>query len=206
MLWLVFISSTSTPTTLLLTHSTAAAAAAAKSLRLCPTLCDPIDGSPLGSSVPWILQARILQWVAISFSNAWKWKVKVKLLSHAQLFSTPWTPAYQAPPSIRFSRQEYWSGLPLPSPTLSTTTTITCKQSLKHTEHASSSDFALADLFTWDILPPDALFTACHHAVSAHAPPYYRALYTTKNNHDNTTSSSVPAYIHSLPYLPCFNF
>ena len=92
-------------------------AAAAKSLQSCPTLCDPIDGSPLGSSVPGILQARILDWVAISFSNAWKWKVKVKSLSHAQLLTTPWTSAFEAPPSIGFSRQEYWSGLPLPSPT-----------------------------------------------------------------------------------------
>ena len=88
--------------------------AAAKSLQSCPTLCDPIDGSPPGSPVPGILQARILEWVAISFSNAWKWKVKVKSLSHIQLFATPWTAAYQAPPSMGFSRQEYWSGVPLP--------------------------------------------------------------------------------------------
>ena len=92
-----------------------AAATAAKSLQSCPTLCDPIDGSPLGSSVPGILQARILGWVAISFSNAWKWKVKVKSLSHARLLATPWTGAYQAPPSMGFPRQEYWSGVPLPS-------------------------------------------------------------------------------------------
>ena len=78
-------------------------------------LCDPIDGSPPGSSVPGILQARILEWVAISFSNAWKWKVKVKSLSCVQLFATPWTAAYQAPPSMGFSRQEYWSGVPSPS-------------------------------------------------------------------------------------------
>ena len=90
-------------------------AAAAKSLQLCPTLCDPIDGTPPGSPVPGILQARTLEWVAISFSNAWKWKVKVKLLSRVQLLATPWTAAYQAPPSMRFSRQEYWSGVPLPS-------------------------------------------------------------------------------------------
>ena len=69
-------------------------AAAAKLLQLCPTLCDPIDGSPPGFSVPGILQARILEWVAISCSNAWKWKVKVKLLSRIQLFETPWTVAY----------------------------------------------------------------------------------------------------------------
>ena len=92
-----------------------AATAAAKSLQSCPTLCDPIDGSPPGSLVPGILQARILEWVAISFSNAWKWKVKVKSLSRVRLFATPWTAAHQAPPSMGFSRQEYWSGLPLPS-------------------------------------------------------------------------------------------
>ena len=94
----------------------AAAAAAAKSLQLCPTLCDPRDGSPPGSPVPGIFQARTLEWVAISFSNAWKWKVKVKSLSCVWLFLTPWTAAYQAPPSMGFSRQEYWSGVPLPSP------------------------------------------------------------------------------------------
>ena len=87
-------------------------AAAAKSLQSCPTLCDPIDSSPPGSPVPGILQARTLEWVAISFSNAWKWKVKVKALSHVRLLVTPWTAAYQAPLSMRFSRQEYWSGVP----------------------------------------------------------------------------------------------
>ena len=92
-------------------------AAAAKSLQSCPTLCDPIDGSPPGSPFPGILQARTLEWVAISFSNAWKWKVKVKSLSRVQLLATPCTAAYQAPPPIGFSRQEYWSGVPLPSPT-----------------------------------------------------------------------------------------
>ena len=94
--------------------SPAAAAAAAKSLQSCLTLCDPRDGSPPGPAVPGILQARALEWVAISSSNAWKWKVKVKLLSRVWLFATPWTAAYQAPPSLGFSRQEYWSGLPLP--------------------------------------------------------------------------------------------
>ena len=79
-------------------------------------LCDPTDGSPPGSPVPGILQARTLEWVAISFSNAWKWKVKVKSLSHVWLVATSWTAAHQAPPSMGFSRQEYWSGLPLPSP------------------------------------------------------------------------------------------
>ena len=91
------------------------AAAAAKLLQSHPTLWDPVDGSPPGSPVPGILQARTLEWVAISFSNAWKWKVKVTSLSRVQLFRTPWTAAYQAPPSMGFSRQGYWSGVPLPS-------------------------------------------------------------------------------------------
>ena len=89
------------------------AAAAAKSLQLCPTLCDSTDGSPPGSPVPGILQARTLEGVAISFSNAWKWKVKVKSHSCVRLFATPWTAAQQAPPSMGVSRQEYWSGVPL---------------------------------------------------------------------------------------------
>ena len=93
----------------------AAAAAAAKSLQSCLTLCNPIDGSPPGSPVPGILQARTLEWVAISFSNAWKWKVKAKSVSPVRLFATPWTTAYQAPLSMGFSRQEYWSGVPSPS-------------------------------------------------------------------------------------------
>ena len=90
----------------------------AKSLQSYPTLCDPIDGSPPGSSVPGILQARTLEWVAISFSNASKWKVKVKSLSRVRLLGTPWTAAYQAPPSMGFSRQDR---VPLRSPMLSIT-------------------------------------------------------------------------------------
>ena len=89
-----------------------------KSLQSCPTLCNPIDSSPSGSLIPGILQARTLEWVAISFSNAWKGKVKVKSLSRVWLFATPWTAAYQSPPSMGFSRQEYWRGVPLPSPSL----------------------------------------------------------------------------------------
>ena len=96
------------------------AAAAAKWLQPCPNRCNPIDGSPPGSPVPGILQARTLEWVAISFSNAWKWKVKVKSLSHVWLLATPWTAAHQAPPCMGFSRQEYWSGVPSPSPCLHT--------------------------------------------------------------------------------------
>ena len=91
-------------------------AAAAKSLQSCPTLCQPRDDSPPGFPVPGILQARTLEWVAISFSNSGKWKVKVKSLSRVWLLATPRTAAHQAPPSMGFSRQEYWSRVPLPSP------------------------------------------------------------------------------------------
>ena len=100
---------------LYLTTNESTYAAPAKSLQSCSTLCDLIDGSSPGSPTPGILQARTLEWVAISFSDAWEWKVKVKSLSHVQLVATPWTAAYQAPPSMGFSRQKYWSGLPLPS-------------------------------------------------------------------------------------------
>ena len=90
--------------------------AAVASFQSCPTLCDPRDDSPQGSPVPGILQARTRKWVAISFSSAWKWKVKVKLLSRVPFLATPWTAAHQAPPSMGFARQQYWSGVPLPSP------------------------------------------------------------------------------------------
>ena len=109
-----------------------AAAAAAKSLQSCPTLCDPINCSPSGSPIPGILQARTLEWVAISFSNAWKWKVKVKSLSHVRLIATPWTAAYQTPDSMGFSRQEYWSGVPLP---LTVWITINCGKFWKRWEY-----------------------------------------------------------------------
>ena len=112
--------------TISLDPAAAAAAAAAKLLQSCPTLCDPIDSSPPGSPVPGILQARTLQWVTISFSNAWKWKVKVKSLSRVWLFATPWTVVYQARLSIGFSGQEYWSGVLLPSPSLGPTNPQIC--------------------------------------------------------------------------------
>ena len=102
-----------------------AAAAAAKSLQSCSTLHDPIDSSPPGFPVPGILQARTPEWVAISFSNAWKWKVKVKSLSCVWLLATPRTAAHQAPPSMGFSRQEYWSGVPLPTSYISVVRMIT---------------------------------------------------------------------------------
>ena len=123
-------------------------AAAAKSLQSCPTLCNPIDGSPPGSSVPGILQARILEWVAISSSNAWKWKVKVRLLSRVRLFMTPWTSAHPAPPSMGFSRQEYWSGVPLPYLNLvnyqAPNYSITCDSSL--------FSLASSSIFHWSCL------------------------------------------------------
>ena len=97
-------------------HLAIIAAAAAKSLQSCPTLCNPIDGSPPSSPVSGILQARTLEWVAISFSSAGNWKVKVKSISPIRPSATPWTAAYQVPPSMGFSRQEYWSGVPLSSP------------------------------------------------------------------------------------------
>ena len=106
----------------------------AKSLQSCPTLWDPIDDSPTGSPIPGILQARTLEWAAISFSNAWKWKVKVKLLSCVWPAATPWTAALQAPPSMGFTRQEYWSGVPLPSLT-----------------KLYKSCFTLEEIIIWDI-------------------------------------------------------
>jgi len=105
------------------------AAAAAKSLQSCPTLCDPIDSSPPGFPVPGILQARILEWVAISFSNAWKVKSESEVAQSCPTLATPWTAAYQAPPSMGFSRQKYWSGVPLPSPILWFRCTLRASQS-----------------------------------------------------------------------------
>ena len=120
------------------------AAAAAKSLQSCPTLCDPRDSSPPGSPVPGILQARTLEWVAISFSNAWKWKVKVKSLSHVQLLVTPWTAAYQAPLSMGFSRQEYWSGVPSSSPDRNLATCYCyVSQSMLYKEYSLSMSLSL---------------------------------------------------------------
>ena len=127
-----------------------AAAAAAKSLQSCLTLCDPIDGSPPGSPVPGILQARTLEWVAISFSNAGKWRVRVKLLSRVRLFETPWTAAYQGPPPLGFSRQEYCSGVPLPSPleTLPVSKTmelVLALQSAKHQKYLGQAAALLSE-------------------------------------------------------------
>ena len=129
-------------------NTAAAAAAAAKSLQSCLTLCDPIDGSPPGSSVPGILKARTLEWVAISFSNTWKWKVKVKSLSHVWLLATPWTAAYQAPLSMGFSRQEYWSGVPLLSPK---STAMGCYSLLHGSLPTQGSNLCLLHLLYWQV-------------------------------------------------------
>ena len=121
-LWATHVSTGTVPMSLLLPQCLVIyTAAAAKSLQSCLTLCDPRDSSPPGSPVPGILQARTLEWVAISFSYAWKWKNKVKSLSRVRLPVTPWTAAHQASPSMGFARQEYWSGLPLPSPVYTST-------------------------------------------------------------------------------------
>ena len=119
------------------TPGNTATAAAAKSLHSCPILFDLIDSSPPGSPVPWILQARTLEWVAISFSNASKWKGKAKLLSRVWLLATPWTAAHQAPPSMGVSRQEYWSGVP--SPPL-VTLHMTSVQNIRGHYHANLLD------------------------------------------------------------------
>ena len=123
-----------------------AAATTAKSLQSCPTLCDPIDGSPPGSPIPGILQARTLEWVAISFSNAWKWKVKVKSLSHVCFLANPWTAAYQAPLSMGFFRQEYWSGVPLPSPDPSTSTIQMARVLISNKLFKKNFCWSIADL------------------------------------------------------------
>ena len=129
------------------------AAAAAKSLQSCLTLCDPIDGSPSGSPVPGILQARTLEWVAISFSNAWKGKVKVKLLSRVRLFVTLWSATCQAPLSMGFSKHGCWSGLPCPPPG-DLPNPGTEPASLR--SPALASEFAFTTVATWmrfDLMP-----------------------------------------------------
>ena len=134
--------------------------AAAKSLQLCLTLCNPIDSSPPGSPIPGILQGRILEWVAISFSNAWKWKVKVKSLSHVWLFATPWTTAHQAPPSVGFPRQEYWSGVPLPSLAIMKKVAIN-KKKKRHGFYWWAPTLKLADFPKASRLSPSCLAPPC---------------------------------------------
>ena len=152
-------------------------AAAAKSLQSCPTLWDPIDGSPPGSPVPGILQARTLEWVAIPFSNAWQWKVKVKSLSRVRFSATPWTTAYQAPPSMGFSRQEYWSGVPLPSPRV----ILERLKILQGALWASLSHFATAIL-------PSASFALC-----SPLPRCVWATYTQTLNQEGKEGSKLPS-------------
>ena len=136
-----------------------AAAAAAKLLQLCPTLCDPIDGSPPGSPIPGILQARTMEWVAISFSNARKWKMRGKSLSCVQLLVTPWTAAYQALPSMGFSRQEYWSG----SPTR-----------------------AFSDLVYWGVIKKTVIICTAKGTINLDFRPYVKYLKTELQRHLGT--------------------
>ena len=120
-----------------------ATAATAKSRQSCPTLCDPIDGSLSGSPVPGILQARTLEWAAISFSNARKWKEEVKSLTCVWPLATPWTAAYQAPPSMGAFRQEYWSGGAIAfSKTLYSDSTSLKSLSLFYESLGKSTDFS----------------------------------------------------------------
>ena len=129
------------------------------------TLCDPRDGSPPGSPVPGILQARTLEWVAISFSNGGKWKVKVKSLSRVRLLATPWTAAHQAPVSMGFSRQEYWSGLPLPSPMRRPR----APQNMKHRITICPSKPLLGiHQRTKDICPHENLYINVHSSIADH--------------------------------------
>ena len=121
-------------------------------LLLSPTLCDPIDGSPPGSPVPGFLQARILEWVAISFSNAWKWKVKGKSLSCVWLFTTPWSAAYQAPPPMGFSRQEYWSGVPCLLPGKDEKLAKETEKG-KRARSKEIQDWALSSNLVWERIP-----------------------------------------------------
>ena len=139
--------------------------AAAKSLQSCPTLCDPIDGLLPGSSVSGILQARTLEWGAIAFSNAWKWKVKVKSLSHVQLLATPWTAAHQAPPSMGFSRQEYWTGVPLPSPNMLSRLVISFLPRSKHLLILWLQSPPAVILDTWDTIIKQKI---CHIEADIH--------------------------------------
>ena len=154
-----------------------AASAAAKSLQSYPTLCDPIDGSPPGSPIPGILQARTLEWIAISFSNAWKWKVKVKSLSRVQLLATPWTAAYQAPLSLGFSRQEYWSGVPLPSPSFSLPN--------------PRSKFSLFWTACIPFLPSYCTFNSTYH--SPHLPQFCQFYITHTHIHSKKKPKTKPA-------------
>ena len=153
-------------------------AAATKSLQLCLTLCNPTDGLPPGSPVPGILQARTLEWVAISFSSAWKQKVNMKLLSHVRLLVTPWTAAYQAPLSMRVFRQEYWSGLPLLSPKCLLQYTK-LDNSLFFINTSNFPVFGLCPISTHHSTPTSTTIPSMEHLLMTQIATYYTYLYTT---------------------------
>ena len=139
-------------------------AAAAKSLQSCPTLCDPVDSSPPGCLVPGILQARTLEWVAISFPNVWRWKVKVKSLIRVRLLATPWTAAYQAPPSMGFSRQEYWSG-----DSVSSVQSLSCVRlfatpctAARQASLSITNSWSLMKLMPIELVMPSSHLILCH--------------------------------------------
>ena len=162
----------------------AAAAAAGTSLQPCTTLCGPTDGSPPGSLVPGILQARTLERVAISFSSVWNWKVKVKSLGRVRLLATPWTVAYQAPPSMGFSRQEYWSGVPLPSPYF----ILFNGWIIFHCRHVPRLLYPLLCWWTFELL---SCLVCCKQCYEEHWV------------HLNTWSSIVPTVLHQTD-SPCW--
>ena len=173
-------------------------AAAAKSLQLCPTLCDPIDGRPSGSPVPGILQARTLEWVAISFSNAWKWKVEVKSLSHVQLFATPWTAAYQAPPSMGFSWQEYWSGVPSLSLWCVAEPIQYCNVKKKYIHFIKYSLNSLTQTFLWSMF---FLSFSLTNSTSYHFKFELKYLQTWSFGQTSASLTMLPNLIVFLPYV-----
>ena len=174
---------------------------AAKLLQSCPTLCDTIDGRPPGCPLPGILQARTLEWVAISFSNAWKWKVKVKSLSRVWLFETPWSAAYQAPLPMGFSRQEYWSGLPSPSP-------MTYLQSRYYGILLLLRTLQM--LFITRIKSiffnkPEQVFYVISHLVSSHC-AYTHTLCAYTHTHTVPTHTHTPClHTHTHTHTPCLH-
>ena len=157
-------------------------------------LCDPIDGSPPGSPVPGILQAKTLEWVAISFSNGWKWKVKVKSLSRVRLPATPWTAAHQAPTSIGFSRQDYWSGVPLSCLTL-------CNSIECNPPGSSAHGILQARILAWVAIPfsRESSQPRNQSRVSCTSGKFF-TIWTTREAHKTLITSSKFMYVTILHF------